>query len=198
MNGLEKIYNGTKELMEEIFGKAEDIGGGWRSFAEHLGVAGANAIVEAVLTRGLHEELPYPVLQFHITLAHNVPKEAEADIYRSLNELNNVLSVGEYPSFGHFSYYPKLKQVYYSYRLPVHPESPEGEISNVRYFFGVLLEQLDLFADYILFLCNNEGRMVPMDEYIDYLSKIKDIDDIEKRMATLEEKLRAAGYDIEE
>ena len=65
---------------------------------------------------------------------------------------------------------------------------------NIKYYFGVLYEQLDLLADYIMFLCDNEGRMVPMEEYVDYLSQIQDLNDMEERVAALEERLKEYGY----
>ena len=194
MDGLKQIMQGTRELMEELFDEVKETDGGLRSVAEHLGVTDVNAIVEAVLTGGLNEEMPYPVLQFHVTVANNVPEEAVEGLINSLNDLNNVIAVGEYPSFGNFAYYPALRQVYLTYRLPVHPDAPEEELVNIKYYFGVLYEQLDLFADYIMFLCDNEGRMVPMEEYVDYLSQIQDLNDMEERVAALEERLKENGY----
>ncbi|MCR4655104.1 MAG: hypothetical protein K5770_02575 [Lachnospiraceae bacterium] len=197
MNGLKKIMDGIKELMNELFQGVEENGNAYRSMAEHLGVTGVGAIVEAVLTGGINKEMPYPVLHFHVTLARNVPEAAEQNIYRSLNELNNVISVGEYPSFGNFAYYPRLRQIYLSYRLPLNAETPEAELINIKYYLEVLYEQLDLFADFIIFLCDNDGRMVPMEEYIDYLSQLSDINDIEERIDLLLEKLKIAGFGAE-
>ena len=194
MDGLTQIMDGVRELMEELFDGVKETGGGLRSVAEHLGVTDANAIVEAVLTPGIDKELPYPVLQLHVTLAHNVPDEAVQGMVSSLNDLNNVMAVGEYPAFGSFVYHPGLKQVYLTYRMPVSPEAPEEDLVNIKYYFGVLYEQLDLFADYIMFLCDNGGRMVPMEEYVDYLGQIQDMNDMEERVSLLEQRLKEYGY----
>lgn len=190
MDGVKRIMEGTRELMEELFEGVTDSGGAYRSMAEHLGVTDTCAIVEALLEGGLHEDLPYPVVHFHITLARNVPDEAEVNICRSLNELNNVTGVGAYPCFGSFAYYPALKQVYLTYRLPVNPDVPEDELVNIKYYFGVLYEQLDLFADFIMMLCDSEGNILPLEEYVDYLSQIQDMDDIDERVRVLEKKIK--------
>lgn len=36
--------------------------------------------------------------------------------------------------------------------------------------------------------------MVPMEEYVDYLSQIQDLNDMEERVAALEERLKEYGY----
>jgi hypothetical protein len=189
MDGMKRIMEGTKELMTELFDEVRENGAAYRSMAEHLGVTDVSAVVEAVLTGGMNEEMPYPVMQFHVTLAQNIPEEAVDELCRSLNELNNVIAVGDYPAFGNFAYYPRLNQVYLTYRLPVNPEAPEDELVNIKYYFGVLYEQLDLFADFIIMLCDNGGEMMTLDEYVDYLAGIQDLNDIEERAAKLEEKL---------
>lgn len=58
---------------------------------------------------------------------------------------------------------------------------------NIKYIFGVLCQQPDLFADFIMFLCDNEGRTLTMDRYPDYISRIRDINDIEERISLPEE-----------
>lgn len=195
MDGMKRIMDGTREMMEELFEGVDDKDGVLRSMAEHLGVTDANAIVEALLEGGMNEEMPYPVLHFHITLAHNVPDESADAICRSLNDLNNVVSVGEFPCFGHFAYYPKLKQIYLTYRLPVNPGDPEDELVNIRYYLGVLCEQLDIFADFIMMLCDTGGEILSMEEYIDYLSDIQDLDDLEERISLLEKKIKELKQD---
>ena len=193
MDGMKQIMDGVKELMNELFDGVSEIGGGFRSMADHLGITDVSAVVETVLEGGMNEEMPYPVLHFHITLAQNVPEKAAANICSSLNDLNNVVAVGDYPCFGNFAYYPRLHQIYLTYRMPVNPNAPEDELVDIRYYFGVLYEQLDLFADFIILLCDNEGHILPMDEYIDYLSDIQDMNDIEERAALLEKKLGGSG-----
>ena len=71
-----------------------------------------------------------------------------------LNDLNTAISAGAFPSFGCFGYYAPLKQVYLSYRMPVNPDVLNEEYENIRYYLATLYEQLDLFADYIIFLCS--------------------------------------------
>ncbi|MBQ7583716.1 MAG: hypothetical protein IJT24_03820 [Lachnospiraceae bacterium] len=192
MDGLKHIMDGTKELMNELFDGVRENGGALRSMAEHLGVTDVCAIVETVLEGGLNEEMPYPVLHFHITLAQNVPDAAADNICVSLNELNNVTGVGEYPCFGSFAYYPRLNQIYLTYRLPVNPEAPEDELVNIRYYFGVLYEQLDLFADFIMLLCDSGGNILSLEEYVDYLAEIQDMNDIEERVRLLEKRMKEA------
>ena len=188
MDGMKEIMDGVRSMMDELFEGVKDNDGALRSMAKHLGITDANAIVEALLEGGLNEEMPYPVLHFHITLAHNVPEDSVDALISSLNDLNNVVSVGEHPCLGHFAYYPRLKQVYLTYRLPVNPNAPEDELVNIKYYFGVLYEQLDLFTDYIMMLCDSGGEALSMEEYIDYLSEIQDLNDIEERIELLKQK----------
>ena len=185
MSGMKEIMDGVRAMMDELFEGVKDNDGTLRSMAGHLGITDANAIVETLLEGGLNEEMPYPVLHFHITLAHNVPEESVDALIRSLNDLNNAVSVGEYPCFGHFAYYPRLRQVYLTYRLPVNPNVPEDELVNIRYYFGILYEQLDLFTDYIMMLCDSGGEALSMEKYIDYLSEIQDLNDMEERIELL-------------
>lgn len=189
MDGMKQIMEETAKLMGELFDGVKDNGGAYRSMAKHLGVTDTCAIVEALLEGGLNEDMPYPVLHFHITLAQNVPDEAEEKLCASINELNNVTGVGAYPCFGNFAYYPGLHQVYLTYRLPVNPEAPEAEIVNIKYYLGVLYEQLDLFADFIMMLCDSGGQILTLEKYVDYLSEIQDLNDIEERVRLLQKRL---------
>ncbi len=198
MDGMKAIMDGVKEMMGELFSEPVDKNGVLRSRAEHIGVTDITAIVEAVLEGGMNEDMPYPVLHFHVTLASNIPAEYEDKLTGSLNVLNNVINVGEFPSFGNFSYYPELSQIYLSYRLPVNPDVPEGELVNIRYYFGILYEELDSFADYIMFLCNNEGESPGLDAYLSYLKEIEDWDDLQERARLLKSSIDlklSGGYD---
>lgn len=188
MDGMKRIMDGVKEMMGELFSPPTEKNGVYRSFAEHIGVTDITAIVETVLEGGVNEDMPYPILYFHVTLASNIPEEYEDKLTKSLNVLNNVISVGDFPFFGAFSYYPRLSQIYLSYRLPVNPDNPEGELTNLRYYFGVLYEELDSFADYIMFLCNNEGESPDIDSYLSYLKEIEDWDDLKERAKLLKTK----------
>ncbi len=185
MDGIKKIMDGVREMMNELFDGVREENGILRSFAEHIGVMDINAVVETLLEGGMNKDFPYPVLHFHITLASDIPSEQDEKLAVSLNILNNVISVGEFPSFGCFAYYPDLGQVYLTYRLPVNPDDPEGELVNIRYYFAVLYEELDMFADYIMFIINNDGTAPDIMSYLDYLKGIAEWDDIEKRSEEL-------------
>ena len=185
MDGMSIIMQGIRQMMDELFDGVADNDGIYRSFAEHLGVTDAGAVVEVLLEGGLNDEVTYPIIHFFITLASNVPKGIEKELCHSLNVLNNIISVGEFPSFGCFCYYPALDQIFLSYRLPVHPEAPERELDNIRYYLGVLYEELDAFIDYIMYLCDNKGMSPDPDSYVEYLKNISDWDDIAERAKTL-------------
>ena len=189
MDGLDLIRNSIKEMMEELFDNCTERNGILRSMAGHLGVTDTDAIVDVLLESGFDDEAPYPVLHFMVTLAKDIADKDAGRISIALNELNHIIAVGDYPSFGAFSYYPKLHQIFLSYRLPVNPEVPEEEIINIRYYFGTLYQQLDIFADFIMFLCDTKGRSLSIDDYIDYLQSVEDIDDIEERARALSERL---------
>ncbi len=185
MDGLNTIMNSLREMMDELFDGVKDMNGTYRSIAEHIGVTDISAIVEAVLEGGVNADFQYPIIHFHITLAANIPEEYGPELERSVNTLNNVISVGSFPSFGCFCYYPRLNQIFLTYRLPVSPDAPEQEISNIRYYLGVLYDELDAFGDYIMFLCNNEGRDPGIEKYLEYIGSIKDWNDIGARAEEL-------------
>ena len=130
MDGLDLIRNSIKEMMEELFDNCTERNGILRSMAGHLGVTDTDAIVDVLLESGFDDEAPYPVLHFMVTLAKDIADKDAGRISIALNELNHIIAVGDYPSFGAFSYYPKLHQIFLSYRLPVNPEVPEEEIIN--------------------------------------------------------------------
>ncbi|MCR4591176.1 MAG: hypothetical protein K5668_10200 [Lachnospiraceae bacterium] len=194
MDGLNIIMDNLKGMMDELFDGVEEKDGIYRSRAQHIGVTDVTVIVEALLESGVNQEHPYPVIHFHTTLAANIPEEYESDLCFSLNRLNNAISLSGFPSFGCFCYHPDLKQVFLGYRLPVNPTAPNDETVNIQYYLGVLYEELDAFADYIMFLCDNKGISTGIDEYLDYIKEIDDWNDIEKRAEELSkviEKLRS-------
>ncbi|MCR4907890.1 MAG: hypothetical protein K5985_03600, partial [Lachnospiraceae bacterium] len=52
-----------------------------------------------------------------------------------------------------------------------------------------LYQELDIFADFIMFLCDTNGRTLDLDDYIDYLQSVEDLDDIQERAKVLSERL---------
>ncbi len=189
MEELKRIRESIIGMMEELFGECTERDGVMRSLAENLGVTGVDALVDVLMEPGLEEENPYPVVHFLVTLAKDIEDKDAGRIAIALNELNHIICVGEFPSFGTFAYYPNLHQVFLSYRMPVNPGAPEAEISNIRYYFATLYEQLDIFADFIMFLCDTKGRTIDLDDYIEYLLSVENIDDMEERSRMLSEVL---------
>ncbi len=172
--------------MQELFGNCRKNKNIWRAVVEHMGVTDSSVIFEAALEPGLHPEAPWYILHFHCTLAQNVEEELVPKIVLALNELNNVISVGAFPAFGHFGYYPPLQQIFLTYRMPVNFEAAEEEFDNVRYYLGSLYEQLDIFTDFILFICDYPDQLT-ISDYMDYLDTISDLNDIGERMKALQE-----------
>ena len=198
MEGLQLIMNSIRDMMEELFDECIEKNGMLRSMAEHLGVTETDAIVDVMLESGMDEEAPYPVVHFMVTLAKDIDDEDAGRISIALNELNHIIAVGDYPSFGAFCYYPRLHQIFLSYRLPVNPGAAEDEIINIRYYFGTMYQQLDIFADFIMFLCDSGGETISLDEYIDYLQSVADLDDIEERSKALSERLEKIEKEMKE
>ena len=198
---IKELSKVLSEMITELFGECYDQDGVLRARAENLGVVNGKAIVEVMLEGGLREEAPYGVLHFHTTLAENIPEEALADLLISLNGLNHVINAGAFPGFGAFCYYEPLEQVYLSYRMPVNLLQIEAEYDNIRYYLGMLYDQLDMFEDFIMFAINSPGGMTIAD-YMGYLDEVSDINDIEGRLRGLEEMfdeaLKEAGVDSEE
>ena len=164
---------------------------------EHIGVLDTNAILEMVLEGGIREEVPFPSLQFHLTLVQNIEADVEANMLISLNSLNHVIAAGAFPSFGNFVYYMPLRQVYLSYRMPVNPEDFDAAITDMRYILGVLYEQLDLFMDFILYAANSPDG-VSIDDYMDYLDEVADLDDIIARSNLLLARMENGDFSNEE
>ena len=194
-NPVKDLAKALNEMMTELFGGVEEEDGVLRSVAEHMGVVDANVIVEVALEGGIREEAPYGVLHFHTTLAENIPEDALADLLISLNGLNHVINAGAYPAFGSFVYYDPLAQVYLSYRMPVNLNQIEADYDNIRYYLGVLYDQLDLLVDFIMFCIANPGGMT-IGDYMEYLDEVSDLDDLEERLKALEGTLRETAENL--
>ena len=191
---LEQFENQLKELMEELFGSCSEYKGVFRSVPEHLGVMDASVIFETALETGLSPDIPYPIIHFHTTLAQKIDDSIVPGILEGLNELNTMVSAGAFPSFGCFGYYAPLKQIFLSYRLPLSIDALDAELDNVRFYLGSLYEQLDVFADYILFLCDDPNRMT-LKDYMEYLDSIADLNNLEARIEYLEKRLGITDQD---
>ena len=189
METIAEFEKALSEDMEELFGNCHKKGNVIRSLVEHLGVTDSNVIFEAAFEAGLNPETPYPVLHFHTTLAQKVDDELVPGIVMGLNKLNTTISAGAFPAFGCFGYYAPLKQVYLSYRMPVSMGALDAEHENVRFYLGSLYEQLDIFVDFVLFLCDNPDR-ITLEDYMDYLDTITDLNNIEARIEALEQYLK--------
>ena len=198
---IKELSKALTEMFNELFGECFEQDGVLRARANNLGVVNGQAIVEVMLEGGLREEAPYGVLHFHTTLAENIPEEALADLLISLNGLNHVINAGAFPGFGSFCYYEPLEQVYLSYRMPINLLQIEAEYDNIRYYLGMLYEQLDMFEDFIMFAINNPGGMT-ISDYMGYLDEVSDINDVEARLRGLEdifdEALNEAGVNSNE
>ena len=184
MDPMERLVEELKGIMQELFENCEESDGVYRSFAEHLGVVDTNAIVEAVVETGIRPEVPYPAVYIHTTLAQKIEPDVIPALLISLNALNHVIASGSFPSFGSFIFYPPLNQIYLSYRMPINIENLDADLDNLRYYLGVLYEQLDLFMDFILFTCNSPTP-ITITEYMEYLDTVSDLDDISERSAAL-------------
>ena len=194
-NPVKELSKTLQEMMTELFGGVAEEDGVLRSVAEHMGVVNADVMVEVALEGGIREEAPYGVLHFHTTLAENIPEEALADLLISLNGLNHVINAGAYPAFGSFVYYDPLAQVYLSYRMPVNLNQIEAEYDNIRFYLGVLYDQLDLLVDFIMFSITNPGGMT-IGDYMEYLDEVSDLDDLEERFKALEDSIRETAENL--
>lgn len=178
---LEAVQKDVGSLCEETDVKDDVI----RGMLTNLGVGGSAAILEVCLEGAQNgSDLPYPVLRFHITLAKDIDKELYKDVTFALNQLNTVIASGEYPSIGNFCLYMPLGQIFMSYRMPINTDCLEGEVENVRFFLGTVYEQLDIFADMVMFIANG-NELVTMDEYLRYLKTIQDFENLEERAKKL-------------
>ena len=189
MHGYNEIIDEIKEIMEAFYGEYTEHNGVIRAVTGPLGITNVHAIVDILPEMGMNPNIPYPVVHFVITLAKDIPQEYESSIKATLQDLNLELAIGRYPAFGCFCYESQRRQIFLDYRLPVNSDAPEKEMANLRYYFGTLYEELDLFADFIMYICDNEGRMPTLDKYLDYLDMIVDIDDYEERLRLFKESM---------
>ncbi len=177
-----------EEIIKELFGNCTLRQNILRAIVEHLGVTDSCAVFEVTIEQGLHPEAPYTILHFHTTIAQKIPDDQVPYVLMAVNDLNNVISVGAFPSFGCFAYYPPLQQIYLTYRMPVYIEDGEATLDSVRYYLGSLYEVLDIFTDYILFSCDHPGEM-DLDDYMAYLDTVSDLNDLNERLAVLREQV---------
>lgn len=185
INTIEEFETALMGSIETLFGSCKRFQGVLRSLPEKLGVSGSVVILEAAFEPGLSTEIPYPILHFHTTLAQKIETAFVPGILNGLNELNTMISAGAFPSFGCFGYYEPLRQIYLSYRMPVSPDGLDTGFQNAQFYLTSLYEQLDLFTDYILFLCNDPNRM-SLQDYMSYLDTIADLNDLQARLDALE------------
>ena len=187
----EQIMDEIKADLEMLCGEFEENNGVLRTMTENLGAQGGSAVLEAAI-EGLPngEDLPYPAVHFNFTLAKDVEPEHFGTVADVLNDVNVVLSTGEYPSFGNFCLYKPLKQIYYGYRMPINIDHIEGEIENIRFFLATVFEQLDVFSDLILYAADGNAALT-LDNYMDYLKTVSDFNDITDRLSKLEEILKS-------
>jgi len=181
INSISDFEGELRKSIEMLFGSCEEYKGVLRSMPEHLGVSDTTVVFEAAFETGLNPDELYPLLHFHTTLARNIEDAKVPGVLKGLNELNTTISAGAFPSFGCFGYYEPLRQVYLSYRMPVNPADLEVEFENARYYLGSLYEILDLFADFILFICHDPSEM-SLRAYMDYLDSITDLNDLKTRL----------------
>ena len=186
---IEQLMVYLKEDLETMFGECKEEDGIFRSLAENLGVTCSGALIEADI-EGLEngDGDPYPAIYFHITLAKEVDKENFPRITDMLNDINVALSVGEYPAFGTFCLYKPLKQIFYSYRMPINIGSIEDERENIRYFIASVLNQLDIFVDLMQFVSSGVEDL-KVDRYIQYIKDLADLNDLKERTEALSKML---------
>ena len=203
MEKMEDLTNPIKELgkelrnmMTELFGECTEINGVLRCVARNMGVVNIQVVVDVAMEGGLNERAPYGLLHFHTTMAENIPDEVLPDLLISLNGLNHVINAGAMPGFGCFCYYEPLKQVYLSYRMPVNLNNIEAEYDNIRYYLACLYDQMDIFADFLMFTIVNPGGMT-ISDYMDYLDNVSDLNELTERMNVLEQEFLKAADKIE-
>lgn len=196
ISDISEFMASLKDSMEGLFGNCKENDGVLRSMAEDIGATETAVVIEAVMEKGLNEEDTFFILHFHITLAQNIREESVPGILEGLNELNNAISVGSYPFFGHFGFFPPLSQIFLSCRMAVNPGNLDIEFENAVYYLSSLNDKLDVFADFILFLCEDPEK-VSFDAYLDYLEKVMDTEHPEIRLKNLEKQLDELGEEIE-
>lgn len=185
MNTIEEFMESLQKCMQDLFGETHIKSGVIRCIPGDLGATSANVICEAAIEEGFNPENPYPVLHFHVTLAKDIEDSLVPKVLEGLNDLNTAISAGSFPGFGCFGFYPPLRQAYLSYRMPINPDALDKDFDNALYYLGSLYEQLDIFVDFVLFLCN-DPEQISLKDYMDYLDSIADLNNMEERINELD------------
>lgn len=186
-SGFNEIRKNLKEDFELLFGECEDSEGVLRAVAEHIGVNDAEAIIEAAIEAIPNgEDYPYPAVHFNITLAKEVEPENFGIVASAINDINVILSTGEFPSFGNFCLYKPLRQIFYGYRKPINIGAAEYERENIRFFLATVLDQLDVFIDLILYVAGG-NQITTLDSYLNYLRDISELGELEEKIKQLDQ-----------
>ncbi len=189
--GIDDFFNQLKSDIEALGTETQFRDGVIRTLISNLGVNEAAAILEADIESIKNgNAAPYRVVRFHITLAKDIREDLFSDVTFSLNQLNNVIAGGDYPSFGCFGLHMPLRQIFLNYSIPINTDVLEAELENVRFFLGTVYEQLDVFIDLVLFIAEGH-KGINFEEYLHYLEKIRDVKDIEERVKLLSEYVAA-------
>ncbi len=72
--------------------------------------------------------------------------------------------------------------------MPVNKDALDEDFANVRYYLGEVSYLLDLFADYILFICD-DPESVTMEAYMNYLDSVANLNDLDARLDKLDKTL---------
>lgn len=185
ISSIADFESALKESMKMLFGECKEYKGMLRCLPEHLGVSDSGAIIEAAFETGLNPDAPYPLLHFRTTLAQNIEEAKIPGVLMGLNDLNSVINAGAFPAFGCFCFYAPLKQIFTGYRMALNPDALEEDFENARYYLASLYETMDLFIDYIQFLCADPDRMT-LKDYMAYLDYVSDMNDLKFRMEQME------------
>ena len=179
----EKFLQQIRSDIESLCGECSYENGIMRAMVNNLGVSGSSAILEVVM-QGMEngEDLPYPALYFHFTLAKEIEKENFSRVSSLLCELNTAITLGDFKSFGSFGLYHPLGQIYYSYRIPINVGALDKELENVRFFLATSFDQLDIFDDLVLYVADGRDELT-LDKYMDFLKRLDNISNFEERTA---------------
>ncbi len=180
-NEIDEFLMRLKSDIEALCGECRYEKGVMRAMVHNLGVSNSSAILEVVF-EGLDNgnDLPYPALYFHFTLAKDIEAENYGKVAALLCELNTAITLGDFKSFGSFGLYQPLGQIYYSYRMPINAGALLAETENVRYFLATTVDNLEIFNDLVLYVSDGREEMT-LDKYLEYLKKTEDLNTIEER-----------------
>lgn len=181
MKNITEFFDALKQDMDMMGEDTETSGGVIRTMLTGLGVNGTNAIMEALVEAEENgDDLPYPVIRFHITLAKDIDQVNFRNVTYTLNQLNNVIASGEYPSFGNFALYMPLGQIFLTYRMPINIGALDADYENVRFFLATVFDQLDIFADMILYISEGYNELT-VEQYMEYLKSVEDWNNLQER-----------------